>query len=117
MGFAELRHGLEQADQATVIADVHAPARGVLADEVEFDAAVVEKALRFVADVRTGLRSELAANRGDRAERALLIASLRDAEVGPVARGESESVGISVLNIIQLKITAWRLTDCPRGAK
>ncbi len=85
---------LEHADKARRVADVHPEARRVLADEVELEGAISQQRVRLFGNALNGLGPHLAADGGDGAERASLVASLADAQVCPVARRQAETAGI-----------------------
>jgi hypothetical protein len=70
--------------------DVVAVARGVLADEEQFVSAVVEEFAALGDDAVERLAAHLPADAGDRAERAVLVAPLRDPQVRVVPRRQAE---------------------------
>ncbi len=78
--------------------DVVAPARRVLTDEVQFERAVFQQLARLGQDPVQRLGAHLAADRRDRAERALLVAALGDLQVR-VVPGRQAHAGRVVLEV------------------
>jgi hypothetical protein len=85
---------LEHADEAAVVADVHAEAGRVLADEVQLERAVGEQLPRLGDDRLERLRAHLAADRRNGAEGAALVAPFGDPQVRPVPRREAETTRV-----------------------
>mmetsp|Transcript_21549 Transcript_21549/g.51418 ORF Transcript_21549/g.51418 Transcript_21549/m.51418 type:complete len:364 (+) Transcript_21549:465-1556(+) len=82
----------QQLGEAVPLPRVHPILVCVLGDEVQFLRAGVDQALRLPQDVGVALGAEAAAESGDRAEGARVVAALRDTQVRGVARGQAEAV-------------------------
>ena len=91
MGFAELVDRGQEPWKSSCVTDVPAPAGGVLANEIQFHAAIIEEATGLVEERLHWFGSHLSADRRDGAERTFLVAAFADPEVGPVPWRESKS--------------------------
>jgi hypothetical protein len=81
----------EEGGEAVFEAEVFAIAGDVLADEVDFADAIVEQAAGFEDDAFKAAAAELAAELGDDAEGAGVIAALGDFDVGVVFGGGADA--------------------------
>src|SRR5438552_16443492 len=66
----------------------------VLSDQVQLERAIAHQLPRFADNAIERLGAHLAADGGNGAERAALVAAFADAQVRPVPRGEAEALGI-----------------------
>ena len=101
----DVAQGLHQVGQLET--DVPPPRRGVLGDEHQLAHAVLRE-LRGLA--RQGIDrfgAMRAADRGDRAEAALVVAAVRDAQEG-IAAGRREQARALALGIAQVGIPSYR---------
>ena len=93
-------HGLELREELVedeLLVEVESVGGGVLGDEVELAGAVAGELLGLGDDDLHGLRAELAADLGDDAEGARVVAPLGEAEVGGVAGGEADAVAVDLV--------------------
>jgi hypothetical protein len=84
----------EQPGEAKAVVQIGSVASGILTDEDEFDRAVGDQFAGFSQNTREGLGMHSAADGGDRAEGAFLVATFADAEVGIVRWSQSEASGV-----------------------